>query len=425
MNLSPPRGTRDFFPEDMRLRTWLFGHFREVARLFGFDEYDAPVVESADLYVRKAGEEIVGQLYTFQDKSNRDLALRPEMTPSLARMVLQKGGALGLPIKWFSLPQCWRYERMTRGRRREHFQWNMDVFGVDGVAAEAELLAALVTLFQRLGLGAGDVAIRLSNRRLLQAVLTEAGVTDEMFAPVCVLVDKLEKIPRDVVETELQNLGVDGSVIDRVLEVASCSTLEQARELLGSGDNGLDEIQQLMELGGSYGLTDWLRFDPSLVRGLAYYTGTVFEAFATDGELRAICGGGRYDRLLSTFGGKDMPACGFGFGDAVIVELLKDKGLLPDLPPAVDDVVFAFSGELRVPAMEVAQRLRASGRSVDLVLENDRRMKWAFRHADRVGAARLVLLAPEEWSRGVVKVRDLTSGEEQEVSPDLLTGELA
>lgn len=421
MNLQPPRGTRDFFPEDMRLRTWLFDHFRATAQQFGFEEYDAPVVESAELYVRKAGEEIVDQLYTFQDKSNRDLALRPEMTPSLARMVLQKGGALGLPIKWFSLPQCWRYERMTRGRRREHFQWNMDVFGVAGPTAEAELLGALVTLFTRLGLTSEHVAIRLSNRRLLQSVLTAAGITEEQLPPVCVLIDKMEKIPRETVEAELQSLGIDTSVIDKVLEVASCKSIEEARRLAGDTDNGLDDLERLIELGGAYGFADWLRFDPSLVRGLAYYTGTVFEAFATVGELRAICGGGRYDRLLSTFGGKDLPACGFGFGDAVIVELLKDRSLLPDLPPAVDDVVFAFSEELRGPAMEVAARLRSAGRSVDLVLDEGRKMKWAFRHADSRGAARMVLIAPDEWARGVVKVRDLNTGDENEIAPQELT----
>ena len=419
MNLSPPRGTRDFFPAEMRLRTWLFGHFREVARRFGFEEYDAPVVESAELYVRKAGEEIVDQLYTFRDKSDRELALRPEMTPSLARMILRKGGALGLPIKWFSLPQCWRYERMTRGRRREHFQWNMDIVGVDDVTAEAELLAALVTLFQRLGLGPDDVVIRLSNRRLLQVVLSEAGVTDELFAPVCVLVDKLEKIPRERVEAQLKDLGVDSGVIGRVLEVASCTCLEEAEKLV-AGDNGLEQVRRLFDLCSSYGIVGWLRFDPSLVRGLAYYTGIVFEALSTEGELRAICGGGRYDRLLSTFGGKDVPACGFGFGDAVIVELLKDKGLMPQLPPAVDDAVFAFSAHLRGPAIEITRRLRAEGRSVDLLLEDGKRMKWAFRHADGVGAARLVLLAPQEWERGVVKVHDMSSGQERDVTPQEL-----
>ena len=173
MNLSPPRGTRDFFPEDMRLRTWLFDHFRDTARQFGFEEYDAPVVESAELYTRKAGEEIVDQLYTFQDKGNRDLALRPEMTPSLARMVLQKGGALGLPIKWFSLPQCWRYERMTRGRRREHFQWNMDIWGEPGVEAEAELLSAMFHALDGLGLARGKVGVRLNSRALLEESLLD------------------------------------------------------------------------------------------------------------------------------------------------------------------------------------------------------------------------------------------------------------
>ncbi len=418
MNLSPPRGTRDFYPAEMRLRTWLHGHFREVAGRFGFEEYDAPVVETAGLYVRKAGEEIVDQIYTFQDKSGRDLALRPEMTPSLARMVLQKGGALGLPIKWFSVPQCWRYERMTRGRRREHFQWNMDVFGVAEVTAEAELLAAAAALFEDLGLGAEEVDVRVSNRRLLHGLLQACGVGDDLFGPICVLLDKLEKVPREAVEEELGRLGVEAVVVDRALEFASCATLEEAR-VLGGDEKGLEDLERLFELAAAYGCADWLRFDPSLVRGLAYYTGIVFEAFAARGGLRALCGGGRYDRLLSAFGGRDVPACGFGFGDAVIVELLKDLGRLPELPARVDDVVFAFAGDLRAPAMEVAARLRRAGRSVDLILE-EKRMKWAFRHADAAGAGRLVLLAPEEWERGVVRVRDLATGVEVERRPEEL-----
>ena len=357
MNLSPPRGTRDFYPAEMRLRTWLHGRFREVARRFGFEEYDAPVVESADLYVRKAGEEIVDQIYAFRDKSGRDLALRPEMTPSLARMVLQRGGALGLPIKWFSLPQCWRYERMTRGRRREHFQWNMDVFGVAEVTAEAELLAAASALFEEVGLGEDEVDVRVSNRRLLQGLLQAGGVSESLFGPVCVLLDKLEKVPREAVEAELGRLGVDAEVVDRALEFASCATVDEARAL-GGDAQGLEEIERLFELAAAYGCAGRLRFDPSLVRGLAYYTGTVFEAFPARGGLRALCGGGRYDRLLSAFGGRDVPACGFGFGDAVIVELLKELGRLPELPAGVDDVVFAFAADLRAPAMEVAARLR-------------------------------------------------------------------
>ena len=377
------------------------------------------MVESAGLYVRKAGEEIVDQIYTFQDKSGRDLALRPEMTPSLARMVLQRGGALGLPIKWFSVPQCWRYERMTRGRRREHFQWNMDVFGVAEVTAEAELLAAAAALFEDLGLSARRRWTCASpTGACCEGLLEAEGVGDDLFAPVCVLLDKLEKVPREAVEEELRSLGVEAAVIDRALEFASCATLEEARAL-GGDEQGLRELGRLFELAAAYGCAGWLRFDPSLVRGLAYYTGVVFEAFPARGELRALCGGGRYDRLLSAFGGRDVPACGFGFGDAVIVELLKDLGRLPELPAQVDDVVFAFAGDLRAPAMEVAARLRRAGRSVDLVLE-ERRMKWAFRHADAAGAARLVLLAPEEWERGVVKVRDLSTGEEVERRPEEL-----
>ena len=187
------RGTRDFYPEDMRVRNWLFDQFREAARSHGFEEYDAPVLEHEDLYTRKQGEEITQQLYGFEDKGGRRLALRPEMTPSLVRMLLQKGGALPLPVRWFSIPQCWRYERMTRGRKREHYQWNMDIFGVEGATAEAELLAAVTTFLGRLGLGPDDVGIKVSSRKVLQGVLGQLGVTDDRFEAVCVLVDKLEE----------------------------------------------------------------------------------------------------------------------------------------------------------------------------------------------------------------------------------------
>ena len=411
MNLSPPRGTRDFPPDNFRLRSWLFGHFREVSRLFAFEEYDAPVVESAELYTRKAGEEIVDQLYTFEDKSGRKLALRPEMTPSLARLVLQKGGALPLPIKWFSIPQCWRYERMTRGRRREHYQWNLDVFGVADVSAEAELLAAVVTLFSRLGLSSSDVQIRLSNRRILQTLLDDAGIAPDQFGPVCVLVDKLEKLPQDEVSAQVKSLGVDVAVVERIIDIGTRKSLDDVAGVVDEERSGITELRRLFALAEQYGIGDWLVFDPSLVRGLAYYTGTVFEAFDRVGDLRAICGGGRYDRLLSTLGGKDIPACGLGFGDAVIEELLREKGLLPEGGGAVDDVVFCFDPDLREPAMQIAARLRQRGRSVDLILE-DKRMKWAFKHADQAGAGRIVLLAPDEWAQGKVRTRDMTSGEE-------------
>jgi len=414
MKLAPPRGTRDFFPEDMRLRTWLFDHFRDVARQFGFEEYDAPVVETEELYIRKAGEEITGQLYNFADKKGRRLALRPEMTPSLARMVLARGGALKLPAKWFSIPQCWRYERMTRGRKREHYQWNMDVFGVAGVTAEVELLAAIVTFLKRLGLTSSDVGIKVSSRKVLQGVLFGLGVTEAQFAPVCVLVDKLEKLPREAIEKDLAELGLQGSLVDTILDTLSIRDLDALTAALGAEHEAVAELRSIFELAETYGFADWLQLDASVVRGLAYYTGAVFEAFDRGATLRAICGGGRYDRLLSTFGGKDVPACGFGFGDVVIVELLKDKGLLPELKSSCDDVVFAFSEDLRGPAQQVAAALRASGRSVDLVLEK-KKTKWAFGHADARGAERLVLIAPHEWEQGLVRVKDMASGQQSDV----------
>ena len=414
MDLKPPRGTRDFFPADMRLRSWLFGHFREVAHRFGFEEYDAPVVESEALFIRKAGEEITGQLYNFEDKGGRRLALRPEMTPSLARMVLTKGRSLRLPVRWFSIPQCWRYERMTRGRKREHYQWNMDVFGVSGVAAEVELLAAMVTFFERVGLVAADVGIRVSSRKVLQSVLDGVGVPPELFAPVCVLVDKLEKLPREAIEGELEQLGLAATLIDTIVDTLSLRSVDALAGVLGEDHETIVELRALFALADAYGITDWLQFDASVVRGLAYYTGTVFEAFDRGATLRAICGGGRYDRLLSTFGGKDMPAVGFGFGDVVIVELLKDKGLLPDLASSVQDVVFAFDESLRPAAVRVAGLLRAAGRSVDLVMER-KKVKWAFSHADARGAERIVLVAPTEWEQGTVRIKDLATGEQRDV----------
>lgn len=420
ISTAPVRGTRDFPPEDMRLRTWLFDHFRAVAHAFAFEEYDAPVLETADLYIRKAGEEITDQLYHFEDKGGRSVALRPEMTPSLARLVLGKGGGLALPIRWFSIPQCWRYERMTRGRKREHYQWNMDIFGVEGVTAEAELLAAIALFFERLGLSAEDVGIRVSSRKVLHAVLTETlGVPDEHFAAVCVLVDKLEKVPREAIEEDLGRLGLAGSLVDSIIQTLSLRSLDDLAETLGAEHAVVGELRELFALAEAYGVADWLVFDASVVRGLAYYTGVVFEAFDRGATLRAICGGGRYDHLLSTFGGADVPACGFGFGDVVIVELLKDKGLLPELTPGVDDVVFAFDESLRPAAMGIAARLRATGRSVDLVLEK-KKVKWAFKHADRSGAARMILVAPSEWERGVVKVKDLATGEQIEVPTEEL-----
>lgn len=408
----PPRGTRDFPPEDMRMRTWLFDKFREVSRLFAFEEVDFPMVESEDLYTRKAGEEIVGQLYNFEDKGGRKVALRPELTPSLARLVLQKGRAQSFPLKWFAIGQCWRYERMTRGRRREHYQWNMDIIGVPGVEAEAELLSAIVTFFTKLNITSDDVGIKVSNRKVLQAVLEKYDIQPDSFAAVCVIVDKLDKLPREEIESELDKAGVPSVAIEGILQALTLQSFDDLEALIGAESGAVAELKQLFALAEGYGIQDWLRFDASVVRGLAYYTGTVFEAFDKEKKLRAICGGGRYDRLLSTYGGQDTPACGFGFGDAVIVELLKEKKLLRAFPHEVDDVVMALDDSLKIPAAGIASRLRSTGRVVELVIEKGKKMKWVFKHCDTLKAKRLVLLGSTEWDQGKVNVKDLDAREQ-------------
>ena len=409
------RGTRDFYPEDMRIRNWLFDNFRAAARSHGFEEYDSPVLEHEELYTRKQGEEITQQLYNFEDKGGRRVALRPEMTPSLARMVMARAGAMPTPIKWFSIPQCWRYERTQRGRGREHYQWNVDIWGSDAVQADAELLSVLVSFFQRVGLNADDLAISISSRKVLEEVLGSLGISGDAFAATCIIVDKMDKLPAEVVEQQLSEQGLDSSAISVIQSTLGLSDLDSLAAALGEGSGAVAELATLFDLIASYGIADWVTFDASVVRGLAYYTGPVFEAHDRGGKLRAICGGGRYDRLLSSLGGNDMPATGFGFGDMVIMELLNEKGLVPDLPSGNQDIVIAINEDLRSAAMSVATKLRAGGRSVDLVLE-DKRMKWAFRHAERTGAQRLVMVMPDEWAAGNVRIKELESGEESDVA---------
>ena len=409
------RGTRDFYPEDMRLRNWLFERFHSAARSHGFEEYDAPVLESEELYTRKAGEEIVGQLYNFEDKGGRKVALRPEMTPSLARMVMARAGALALPIKWYSIPQCWRYERTQRGRGREHYQWNVDIWGMNGIEADAELLSVLVQFFDSVGLSSEDLVIRISSRKVLEEVLGSLGLEGEIFAQTCVIVDKMDKLPEDVIEAQLSNLGLSSESISTIRSVLGITDLESLSSALSSDSEALIELQSLFSLCDSYGISDWVSFDASVVRGLAYYTGPVFEAHDRAGNLRAICGGGRYDKLIGTLGGNDLPATGFGFGDMVVMELLADKGLLPELSTGVSDVVFGMGTELRGAAMQVAAKLRSAGRTVDLVLE-DKKMKWVFKHSERCGATRLVMVMPDEWAEGKVRIKDLDTGEESTVA---------
>ena len=414
VKLEPPSGTRDFFPDDYRLQSWLFDRFHAAARAAGFEQFDAPVLERQELYKRKAGEEITGQMYGFVDGDGEEVTLRPEMTPTLARMALARANSQILPLKWYSIPQCWRYEAIQRGRKREHYQWNVDIIGCRSVTAEVELLATAISFFRSVGITNKDVKIKVNSRKVMNDILTGAGVPADAFAPVCVILDKLDKIGAAAVEEQLLSVAkLPGEVAKRVLAVLACPDLEALRKLaqdagVGDGD-GMAELESVFKLGNAYGFGDWLKFDASLVRGLAYYTGVVFEAFDVRGELRAIMGGGRYDRLLSLYGAMtEVPACGFGFGDCVIVELLRERNLMPDLPRAVDIVVAPFNVDMQGAAMAVAAGLRTcKGCTVDLMLEPKKKVAQSFDYANRVGAEYIAFVAPDEWNKGLVRIKDL------------------
>jgi histidyl-tRNA synthetase len=361
-----------------------------------------------ELYKRKAGEDITKQMYNFEDKDKELVALRPEMTPSLARLILKRGKTMLLPVRWFTVAQCWRFETIQLGRKREHYQWNMDVIGVGAVTCEVELLSAITSFFSRVGLTSADVGIKVNSRKVLQQVLEPLGVVGDKFAPVCVVVDKLDKLTEEEVHKELTALSLGPEIIAKITEALGIKDLEALEAMLGPTNAAVVELKQLWTLAEAYGFADWLIFDASVVRGLAYYTGVVFEAFDRQKQFRAICGGGRYDGLLSLYGSKEViPAAGFGMGDVVIIELLKAKGLLPDLPPQVDVMVVPFDENLRPAACQVAAKLRALGKRVEIQLIPKKKIGWCYELADRIGANQLCFVAPDEWAAGKVRIKNL------------------
>ena len=364
-------GFRDFYPQEFAERAFIMATWRDVARRYAFVEYDGPPLEPLELYTRKSGEEIVGQLYNFVDKGGRDVALRPEMTPTVARMVAARANALRKPVRWFSMPQLFRYERQQKGRLREHYQLNVDIFGAAEVAADAELVACAVDIMRAFGLTADDVVVRVSDRRLLQGYLESLGVPPDSVTAVYGVIDKLERQPAQISSEKLAAVGVPTAAIDRILSIAGVGFDEIASRLADTPSARIVEefgafLRYVPALIG--GDASWLRVDLSIVRGLAYYTGIVFELFDRSGEFRAICGGGRYDTLLASLGGADLPALGFGMGDVVLGELLRTKGLLRPADASAD---YWVSGSDDVPLERImgeAARLRAEGRAVEYAL---------------------------------------------------------
>ena len=403
LSFEAPRGMRDFYPEDMVWRNRVFDAFRAAGEAAGFEPYDACVVESYELLARKAGEEVGEQIYHFQDKSERHLALRAEMTPTLARMVAQRQKELAFPLKWTTIAQCFRYERMTKGRKREHYQWNMDIIGEESVLAEVEVIGAACDALKRMGLSSADFKVHVSSRKFLGQLLEESGIAPEKHAQVFLALDKRGKMPDTEIVAMLKDGGLDENEVKATFAIMETKSYEKCPELV--------ELFQLAEVAG---FADCLMFDIAVIRGLSYYTGVVFECFDTAGEFRAIFGGGRYDNLLTTIGGEPTSAVGLGFGDVVVTELLKSR-LGADAAKAKKGVAVGFMfPEQRAAAVKLAAMLRAAGERVDLALKSQKPKKF-FSHADSTGAAKAVFLGPDDVEKGVARMKNMETREETEV----------
>ena len=403
ISFEPPRGMRDFYPEDMAWRNRVFDAFRASGEAAGFRQYDACVVESYELLARKAGEEVGEQIYHFFDKSERHLALRAEMTPTLARMVAQRQKELSFPLKWTTIAQCFRYERMTKGRKREHYQWNLDIIGEDSVLAEVEVMGAACDALRRMGLSSSDFKVHVSSRKFLGELLSKSGIAAERHAQVFLALDKRGKMPDAEIAAMLKDGGLSDAEIEATFAIMETKDYSACPELV--------ELFRLAEIAG---FADCLEFDISVIRGLSYYTGVVFECFDAKGEFRAIFGGGRYDNLLTTIGGEPTSAVGLGFGDVVVTELLKAR-LGEDAAAARKGVAIGFMfPEQRDAAVALAARLRKSGECVDLALRSQKPKKF-FSHAAESGAAEAVFLGPDDVEKGVARMKDLSTREEKEV----------
>ncbi|HRI15870.1 MAG TPA: ATP phosphoribosyltransferase regulatory subunit [Verrucomicrobiota bacterium] len=399
-------GFRDFYPEPLPaneswscdLRNHLFSKWRDTARRYGFREYDGPPLEPLELYTQKSGAEIVAQLFNFVDKGERAVALRPEMTPTVARLIATSERAYKKPIKWFSFPQLFRYEKQQKGRLREHFQLNCDIFGEADLSADAEMVALLIDVLRTLGLTADDFVIRLSSRQAWQRFFAERGGDPARATEFYSVVDKLEREKREVSAPKLAALGV---------------TFDDVQSFI-AGSVPEPELRAVLANLTARGLGDFVKVDYGVIRGLAYYTGIVFEAFDRKGEFRAIAGGGRYDQLVKDVsGGKiDLPALGFGMGDVVLTLLLKERGLVPSFARTVEVVVLIEDESLRVDSLRLVHQLRESGRTVDYSLTPTKGDKQ-FKRALELGANHTVKLERDATGTAVAKVKNLSTRAEQ------------
>jgi histidyl-tRNA synthetase len=385
-------GFRDFYPEPLPhtdvwsadARQYIFDKWRNVARRYGFREYDGPPLEPLELFTTKSGEEIVGQLYNFLDKGNREISLRPEMTPTLARMVAAHERNYKKPIKWFAIPQLFRYERQQKGRLREHFQFNADLIGETDPAADAELIALVIDTLRAFGLTTEDFVIRLSSRNAWQDFFKQGGGDSANEYEFFQVIDKLERSSPDESEKKLSSLGFSIAKVNEFIQAGKPTA----------------ELESILQNLAARGLKDFVKIDYQVIRGLAYYTGVVFEAFDRKGEFRAIAGGGRYNNLVKLIsGGKvDLPALGFGMGDVVLLELLKARGLLPKFDSPMDVFVIIEDEALRPISLKLVHDLRAAGFAVEYPLTPQKPDKQ-FKRAQELKVAHTAKMENSDYVR--------------------------
>jgi histidyl-tRNA synthetase len=419
-------GFRDFYPEQLAERAYIMSVWRQVMRRYAFVEFDGPPLESLEIYRKKSGDELVAQLYAFTDKGDREVALRPEMTPTLARMVAARASSLRKPVRWFSIPQLFRYERQQKGRLREHFQLNADIVGEAGIAADAELVASALDVMRTFGLTSADVVARVSDRQLLQSLLVNAGVAEADLPVLYAVIDKYDRDGGEGSRPQLERVLGNNALANSVATILACrdvaSLVKYYGDLPESGEH-IERMRQYMLYVADLGFGDWVQLDLTIVRGLAYYTGTVFELFDTAGEMRAICGGGRYDTLLETLGGVDLPALGFGMGDVVLGDLLRSRNLIPATVPQIDFWVASDDDSLIDDVMRIVGELRRLDTSVEFAL-HPQQLARQLKAAAAAGARRVIILKRDRYALREVTVRDLVAGTERALPVDELMSTL-
>ncbi len=424
MKIPPVKGTRDFYPPQMAVRNFIIDGWKKASLRNGFEEYDGPIFEYLKMFQVKSGDEIVEQLFSLQDRGGRDLALRPEMTPTLARMVNQQINSLAKPIKWFSVPRLFRAERPQKGRLREFFQWNIDIIGVDDILADAEIIFTTVDYLREVGLTHRDVGVKISSRRFLSSAMRNAGVTEDKLETLYTLLDKYAKMPPEAFKEALLAQVSDSGAVGKIVNFIRATTLADAREAVGGNpemDESVQELARLMDLLDEMGVSRFCEFSPSIVRGLAYYTGIVFEVHERKQELRAICGGGRYDNLLRDFGGPSIPATGMGLGDCVLEILLEEKGLLQKQLPArrLDYFVACVDKNYKDATdatLKLTMKLRSAGLAASFSYKRGKLGKQLKQAADQ--KARQCIIIGEEYRDNKLAVKDMGTGEQELVDVD-------